>query len=229
MNTKLNDFSPDDFVPAKFETIAETILRGGFRITSHDKKVYVIPTCIEFYYHDEAATQRIPLEAIIGANDTEYATCDPIVYHRNVKSHPKRPLFPLGTLNNHVSGIDITFERGGSPSTAIRASVLIREFKICGGTEQILNVLEYKENNLGSEERSTYLYGALFSQFSIFDGFEIKWVDNIVNDVKTEAFPRKNVFQYKKTGEMKFEKSKGKQDMREWQFKNTAKNIGIRH
>ena len=41
-----------------------------------------------------------------------------------------KSLFPLGILHNHVSGIDMTFEKGDNPQDAIRMSALIREFRM---------------------------------------------------------------------------------------------------
>ncbi|MDO4160413.1 MAG: hypothetical protein Q4D41_08155 [Prevotellaceae bacterium] len=84
---------------------------------------------------------------------------DLIVYHRNPKDNKKKKeIFNLGILHNHVSGIDITFEGGTCPDNAVRASLLIREFEINGELEK----------------RPTRIYEALFSQFSIFDGFSVK-------------------------------------------------------
>lgn len=227
MSIKLKDYEPSFFEPTNFQAIAKTILSGAFRITSLSRTVYVVPTCIEFYYHDEIESEKVPVDAIIGASDSEYAACDPIVYHRNDAAHPNRPLFPIGTLHNHVSGIDITFERGASSSSAVRVSVLIREFKMFGESDEIRDVLEYKEDDFGSETRSTYLYGALFSQFSIFDGFEVKWVDGIVAAVEIAVALRKNVCQFKKTGNMKYQKLEKQEDVRLWQFKNVASTVRI--
>ncbi len=85
---------------------------------------------MEFYCHEEA----------------KHGIKDYIVYHRNTKDSPK-PTFGLGTLNHHVSGVDITFEKGDEPDTAIRASMLIREFEVEGK----------------NDDRSTMLYEALYS------------------------------------------------------------------
>lgn len=40
------------------------------------------------------------------------------------------PIFPLGVLHNHVSGIDITFEKGENEKNAVRLSALVREFRV---------------------------------------------------------------------------------------------------
>ncbi|MCH4099108.1 MAG: hypothetical protein LKF06_00540 [Prevotella sp.] len=85
-----------------------------------------------------------------------------------------KPVFPFGFLNNHVSGIDITFEKGNCPKEAVRASMLIREFEVDGETES----------------RSTMMYEALYQQASVFDGFSIKWVDG-EKEVAVESSIRK--------------------------------------
>lgn len=54
---------------------------------------------------------------------------DYIVYHRNSLKEDK-PIFPLGVLHNHVSGIDITFEKGENEKNAVRLSALVREFRV---------------------------------------------------------------------------------------------------
>lgn len=178
--------------PDSFTQIAAAILGGYFQIKSGDNvKVKVIPTCVELYYHEER----------------EGGVEDLIVYHRNTKKHDKE-VFPFGILHNHVSGIDITFEKGNNTDSAIRASALIREFRIENG--QNTTTIELKE----VEDRPTYIYAALFSQFNIFDGFTIKWMD--VHDVSIkdiDSFPRKNVMQY-----VNGEKT-NIPDERKWQFK----------
>lgn len=179
--------------PEVFKDIAHALLNGCFAITSDDKTVRVIPTCVEIYYHEEEPD----------------GVKDPIVYHRNTKSNEKVPLFPFGTLHNHVSGIDITFESERHGKT--RASALIREFKIENG--QDIEKWGMKE----TETRSTYIYAAIFSQFNIFDGFSVRWED--MDNPKEIGNPthRKNVMQYDAEGN-KIEKV---QDPRCWQFRLT--------
>lgn len=182
----------DNEPPETFKRIAAAMLGGHFVVASHDDRVIVTPTCVEIYYHEEFSD---------GIKDF-------IVYHRNTKQN-KKQAFPFGILHNHVSGIDITFEKGESEDRAIRASALIREFKIENG--QDLTKIELKEY----ETRSTYIYAALFSQFSIFDGFTVKWVDGegiALCDVICS--PRKNVKLYDADG-----KKTDKADERKWQFK----------
>lgn len=155
-------------VPITFKLIAYNILSGHFLVSN---KIKVFPTCVEIYYHEEAAD---------GIKDY-------IVYHRNTPKDPDKPIFGFGILHNHVSGIDITFEHMMN-GQAVRASALIREFRVEGHK---------------IEKRSTYLYDALYSQFNIFDGFSIKWCDGPEEndpyadiDTKVAVGVRKNVSKY---------------------------------
>ena len=185
--------------PEEFREGAQAILSGHFLVQQKNKSVRVYPTCIEFYYHEEF----------------DGGVFDPIVYHRNKKGKDSIPAFNLGVLHNHVSGIDITFEKGNEPRIACRASALIREFRIEG------------RNKI--ETRSTYLYEALYSQFSIFDGgFNVSWQDGDTINIKVSGY-RKNVAQFvmsngkyvkKKYDDGKHKTSSGYiQDERKWQFK----------
>lgn len=176
-----------------FKSIAETILSGHFLIKKNnsDSFVTVHPTCVEMYYHEEGE-----------GNDKikDYA-----VYHRDSYDGKKKvPVFPLGVLHNHVSGIDLTFERiiGDLP---IRFSALIREFWIDKShkTEEQNDKKYGKESIKGftenaPEKRSTYLYEALYSQYSVFDGFSVQWVDGNENDRKEirSITTRLNVAEY---------------------------------
>lgn len=181
--------------PTEFEAIAQTTLAGHFCVKGKEGNVLVRPTCVEFYYHEEA----------------EHGIKDYIVYHRNMKDNPKLA-FDFGTLHNHVSGIDIAFEKGDSPDNAIRASMLIREFEIDGR----------------NDDCSTMLYEALYQQSSVFDGISVQWVDGNV-PVEVTADVRKNVALFDTNGEKKkasdypellaTEDKKFVQDLRKWQFK----------
>ena len=156
--------------------MASAIINGYFLVSSKNKCVKIFPTCVEIYYHEEA----------------QGGIKDPIVYHRNTNKKIK-DIFGLGILHNHVSGIDITFEREekeGNNKTAIRASALIREFKI--------------EENGVIDICSTHLYDALFSTFNIFDGFSVEWHDeSIIKNKISEGEYRKNVPMYKTATEEK--------------------------
>lgn len=185
----------ETYTPNEFTEIARIALAGYFLVTSGKDKIQVRPTTVEFYYHEEI----------------DGGIKDLIVYHRNTKNSLK-DIFGFGILHNHVSGVDITFEQGISPDTAIRASMLVREFEIDG-----------KNDN-----RSTMLYEALYQKSSVFDGIFIKWVDG-ETDVDVISFPRKNVAKYDEKSEKieaksypehpRTEDGRFVQDMRKWQFK----------
>ena len=165
----------DHSMPDSFKRIAESILSGCFVVSSDGKDdVRIYPTIVEFYYHEEG----------------DGGIKDPIVYHRNTLSSEKN-VIPIGILHNHVSGVDITFER--NREKVIRASVLIRAFSIEGGINN--ESMEAFSIPLTNNEHSTHLYAALFSQFSLFDGFSIKWEDG-KEPAKIKEGQRTNVYRY---------------------------------
>ena len=133
---------------------------------------------MEFYYHEEG----------------DGKIKDYIVYHRNKDKSPNDYLkaFPLGSINTHVSGVDITFE-DQSDKPEYRASVLIRAFHV-KEEEHTKELLHCPEE---VEKRSTYLYQHLFMGIPINDGVEIKWV---VDSKHTDSIPKKgyrvNVHKY---------------------------------
>lgn len=196
-------------VPSGFIKIAETILNGHFYVRHGNDKVKVYPTCVELYWHEEQGDIK-----------------DYIVYHRNSgKTNPA--IFTHGVLHNHVSGIDLTFELGGNPESAIRASALIREYKVTKNGEQV--------KDKWPEKRSTYLYDDLYGQFSIFDGgFSVEWKDdeNACNTISdADCTHRYNVSNYIEEGKIikepyiankttgrKTANGKYVQDERRWRF-----------
>lgn len=169
--------------PKSFKAIAECMLAGHFLVTDGKKSVIVRPTVLEFYYHEEK----------------ESGIKDPIVYHKDTNSSIK-PLIPTGFLHNHVSGIDLTFEHENDGK--VRASVLIREFIIeTKGEEQLQSMRAFNIKVNENDNRSTGMYAALFSQFSIFDdGFHVKWVDSDDSVEVDWLKPRKNVKSYDTDG-----------------------------
>lgn len=205
--------------PEQFVNIAKAILNGHFCISSAKGTITVHPLCVEIYYHEEQ----------------EDGIKDPIVYHRNRKSKTKKEavipnVFPLGMLHNHVSGIDITFEKGTHSDNkvvtgTVRASALIREFTVKGDCIRIdeqnnLVILPNGSKINQTEQRSTCLYDVLFGQFSIFDGFTVKWVDgneSYFNQTELLCCGRKNVFEYEKD-EYDYHK-KDNRCQRMWNFK----------
>lgn len=199
--------------PQEFVDVAKAILSGHFHVTTINDEKRIYPTCVEFYYHEEQ----------------DNGVKDPIVYHRNHKkiSGDDMPnVFSLGVLHNHVSGIDIIFEKKANAANKIvtgivRASALIREFMVKDKDGNIIKAVK-NGKEIDKDDRSTYLYQALFGQFSIFDGFTIKWVDGKAEDfdsIKLQYCHRKNVMKYREPqdGELDFQKTAQKCE-RLWQF-----------
>lgn len=131
-----------------FEPCAEKILAGHFKVANNEDGNPVVrtiqPIAIELYYHEEG----------------EGRFKDPIMYHTNdrkVWSKEKYfkdrgidglPYYPIGSLNPHTSGIDITFE---SAKERYRASFLIREYMVTyenGTTKKIVNSTEIYDDML---------------------------------------------------------------------------------
>ncbi len=137
------------------------ICRGHFEV-SCGGKIYrhIYPVTVEFYFHEEGKG--------------EGKIKDYIVYHRNKDKTPEEYLeaYPLGSINTHVSGIDITFE-DQTPQPRYRASALIRAFR----AEELIHTSGLTECQ-NAETRSTYLYEQLFMGLPINEGINIKWVDD---------------------------------------------------
>ena len=216
-----NPFTALQEPPQKFEEVAKAILSGHFVVQNNKNElehVEVYPMCVEIYYHEEQAN----------------GVKDPIVYHRNRKKKSgddNPPVFtPKGVLHNHVSGIDITFESKANSDNKyvtgiVRASALIREFKVKDKDGNIIKAIK-NGKEVDTDDRSTYLYQALFGQFSIFDGFTVKWVDGKkkdFDDMKLKCSPRKNVMEYESDGSDY--RKKGEQCKRAWQFEIADTNI----
>lgn len=158
----------DGGTPETFEAIAKEILCGRFAVTSGGSTVFIVPTAVELYYHEEEAD---------GIKDN-------IVYHRGTVKGQLKPKFEIGVLHEHYSGIDITFEHTANGRTC-RASALIREFRVEDGKSNDVFQINTPDG------RCTYFPKVLVSQFSIFQGFSIKWEDCInsasVKALKTDA------------------------------------------
>ena len=172
--------------PVEVKQIAASILGGYFKVTKGndaEKYVCIQPTCVEFYCHEEQ----------------EDGVKDYIVYHKNNTSG-KKDIFPLGILHNHVSGIDVTFEKGEDKNSAQRLSFLIREFMIIN-----------PDNPEKIDKYPTHLYDALYSQFSVFDGgFKVEWIDGNLDEISVDNLfseRRINVFEYDETHKTKKKKT----------------------
>lgn len=223
----------DEKLVLVFKDLARLILQGYFLVKKNncDSFVKVQPTCVEIYCHEE------------GEGDDKIK--DYIVYHRNKDNGGDlKSLFPLGVLHNHVSGIDITFEHGKDAAQAVRLSALIREFSV---DESHKNEEQLSElDKVKIIDKPTYLYDALYSQYSVFEGgFSIQWVDGSEETVfEISEEQRCNVAEYELKEKMDKNKSyespekktmeehpdaqptankKYVQDMRMWRFKRSSK------
>lgn len=200
-----------------FTPIAKAILNGYFEVRKGNTPIkFVRPTKVEFYYHEEFTDKEEmkkesvteALEQLYSSNETYDETLlikDYIVYHQNALQAPHFPLFEVGTLNNHISGIDITFEHKSivnSKEVNVRASALIRGFyvytdkKECEVGLPIPSKYKDSEDLKYPEDRCTFLYDHLYGTSPIFeDGFTIKWID-CPGSLEPYQAPRKNVWQY---------------------------------
>ena len=77
---------------SQFEAIAKDVLLGGCFEINGVRRIY--PLEIEFYYHEEG----------------EDGLKDPVMYHTDDHEGRQLEYYPLGSLNCHISGMDITFE-----------------------------------------------------------------------------------------------------------------------
>jgi len=158
----------------QFEKIAKEVFYGGYFLVNDNRKIY--PKEIEFYYHEE----------------DEKGLKDPVMYHTNDREKKNIPYFPLGSLNFHISGIDVTFE---NEQKMYRASFLIRRYSVFtfDGNEW----RETKQN----EERPTYIYEDMLMNIPIFKNINIKWVDEQksieVSKLDINGVVRTNVAAYK--------------------------------
>lgn len=203
-----------DSVTEEFRALAKKLLYGGyFLVSDNNNEILKIELrSVEFYYHEEK-------DNLIDKNDEkDKMICDPIMYHKNPKNkkNAKEP-FKTGTLNPHVSGIDITFEdyEDGKKNNDVvyRASVLLRSFFVI------------QNNKTTVDECSTHLYDYLLNNISLYPDAEIKikWVEPDVI-IKDELYcgHRLNVFMYDEKGEKTIEI-----DNREWGF--AKERITITH
>lgn len=178
--------------------LARYFLYSGYLLINSKTKVYLRD--IEFYCHEETGSVK-----------------DPIVYHRNTKKNNNVKYCPLGLLNAHESGIDITFE---NEQKQFRASILIRGFNVIEGEATL--PAEYNR-------RSTHIYEALFMQSSLLEGIHIEWIHKLITPYqngKIETSVRVNVCKYDESGNkityegsgLCTENKKYIQDERQWRF-----------
>ena len=166
---------------SQFEAIAKDVLLGGCFEINGVRRIY--PLEIEFYYHEE------------GENGLK----DPVMYHTDDHEKVAPKYFPLGALNCHLSGIDVTFE---NKEKQYRASFLIRKYSVC--EYESGEWVEKKE----CEKRSTYIYEDMFMNIPLSDGINVKWVNvepiNPAEEILSK--PRINVAEYERENNGKFRK-----------------------
>ncbi len=167
----------------QFMNVAENVLLGACFEVNGVRRIY--PLEIEFYYHEEG----------------DDGLKDPVMYHTNDHENKQLDYYPLGSLNCHVSGIDITFE---NEEKHYRASMLVRKYKVCDydGGEWVAK--EKKE----CEVRSTYIYEDMFMNIPLSDGITINWRSFKSADSLESICvkPRINVAEYKKDKNGKYQK-----------------------
>lgn len=165
---------------SQFENIANKIIGGSYFEINGIRRIY--PLEIEFYYHEEG----------------EDGLKDPVMYHTNNHEGKQVEYYPLGSLNCHVSGIDVTFE---NKEKQYRASFLIRKYKVCKYNG------EKWEEKKACEKRPTYIYDDMMMLISLSDGISIEWKPTeSVNASAMKIKPRINVAEYKRNEVGKYEK-----------------------
>ena len=166
---------------SQFEAIAKDGLLGGCFEINGVRRIF--PLEIEFYYHEEG----------------EDGLKDPVMYHTADHEKVAPKYFPLGALNCHLSGIDVTFE---NKEKQYRASFLIRKYRVC--EYESGEWVEKKE----CEKRSTYIYEDMFMNIPLSDGINVKWVNvepiNPAEEILSK--PRINVAEYERDNNGKFRK-----------------------
>lgn len=168
---------------SQFEAIAKDVLHGGCFEINGVRRIY--PLEIEFYYHEEG----------------EDGLKDPVMYHTADHEGKMLDYYPLGSLNCHTSGMDITFE---NQEKQYRASFLIRKYRVCeyeGGAWKVMN-------NKECEKRSTYIYEDMFMNIPLSDGINVKWISSETSNIAKDILckPRINVAEYIKDKDGKFTK-----------------------
>ncbi|MBP5518139.1 MAG: hypothetical protein J6X91_05745 [Bacteroidales bacterium] len=203
-----------DVIGECFKPCAEKILAGHFEVTDiAGNKREIHPTVLELYYHEEDdGTNDIRFKDPIMYHTNDRKIYDFYKNEEYLKEHfvdsiKKRnkkdlieqikyyadrnnliseiPYFPVGSLNPHTSGIDITFE---NPKEKYRAACLIREYYIkVGNTECHI-------------KNSTDIYDDMLINGILLDNNVewIEWKDGESNTIVLEEDKRKNVCAYEK-------------------------------
>ncbi len=182
-----------------FMPCARGILAGYFKVTNviEGKTVTrtVKPTVIELYYHEEG-DGRFKDPIMYHTNDRKYYEFykdkfEEYKDRRDRKNYFDRrgisslPYYPVGSLNPHPSGIDVTFE---NPSERYRASFLIREYEVSFDGGKPVPI-----------PNSTDLYDdLLLNGITLENADWIEWVDGDAESITLKSSPRKNVSAYEK-------------------------------
>lgn len=166
-----------------FGPCAAKILAGHFQVTNTEGEKPLVrtiqPTAIELYYHEEG----------------EGRFKDPIMYHTNDRKVWSKenyfkdrgieglPYYPIGSMNPHTSGIDVTFENA---KERYRASFLIREY-----------VVTYEGGKKVKVVNSTEIYDDMLLNGITLDNADwVEWCDG-TEEVKVERKWRRNVPKYR--------------------------------
>lgn len=175
-----------------FIPCAKKILAGYFKVTNDvGGKVLVRkiqPTVLELYYHEE-----------------KYGGFrDPIMYHTDYRKRTEKkakgetyfslsgltelPYYPIGSLNPHTSGIDVTFENA---QEKYRASFLIRAYSVT-----------YENGKTRTVDNSTEIYDdMLLNGISLENADWIEWVDGKEDVQLKKPSWRRNVPDYEKVSD----------------------------
>ncbi len=166
-----------------FEPCAKKILAGHFCVTNNEGEKPVVrviqPTAIELYYHEEGEG-RFKDPIMYHTNDRKVWTKENYFKDRGIEG---LPYFPVGSLNPHTSGIDITFEYA---KERYRASFLIREYKITyegGKTVKVVNSTEIYDD-------------MLLNGITLENADWVEWCDGS-DEVEVERKWRRNVPKYR--------------------------------
>ncbi len=221
-----------------FTPIAEAILNGYFEVREGNAPIkFVRPTKVEFYYHEEFVHPEDILKENISQELNQLYSDEPtmdknllikdfIVYHRNrpknlpIEHRPHKTSWeqevPIalfhtpGILNNHQSGIDITFEHKitvNEKKVNVRASALIRGYYIYVNENDCIErrLLLNSGNKIQyADDRSSYLYDHLYGSSCLFEGISVQWKDGEQSALKTmNVAARTNVFQYEENEKWK--------------------------
>ena len=179
-----------------FIPCAKKILAGYFKVTNDvGGKVLVRiiqPTVLELYYHEE--------------KDGGFR--DPIMYHTDYRKRTEKkakgetyfslsgltelPYYPIGSLNPHTSGIDVTFENA---QEKYRASFLIRAYSVTYENEN-------ENGKTRTVDNSTEIYDdLLLNGISLENADWIEWVDDNIEVKAIKRDWRRNVPDYEKVSD----------------------------